>query len=390
MKHEEIVAADERPPGSRLSGNEQFASATMEQREPLLSEKANEPTPPPPRRLHSRRQRIIAVLLAVAVAIGVAGVAHRLLAAADDTYAAAVQPRQLAELNFQNPAPLAAILVKPGQRVRKGQVLARQQVGSLQALVAADKAALEADRARLTALQHPTLSEAQAKQLQLQLQRAQQEAQAAARSPNATRETLAAAQTAIEMAENAQAVARTGTTANQVEAAQAQLARDQTQLASDQRALAALTVIAPFDGIVASVRGTPGELVGVTRAAPPSATNVPTAPGFTLFPPPPQRQNTAGSATSYTPVVTVVGNSGWQVVAQVPEAAIARVRPGQRAKVHVHALSSAKLTATVEQVEGTPVNTGNTVSYDVTLTLDQSSVPRLLTGMTANVEISSS
>jgi multidrug resistance efflux pump len=192
------------------------------------------------------------------------------------------------------------------------------------------------------------------------------------------------------MAQNAQSVARTGITANQVEAAQAQLARDQTQLAADQQALAALSMVAPFDGVVASVRGTPGELVGVTRAVPQSTPNVPTAPGFSLFPPPPQRQNTAGSATSYTPVVTVVGNSGWQVVAQVPEAAIARMRPGQRAKVRVHALSSTKLTATVEQVEGTPVHTGNAVSYDVILTLDQSSVSRLLTGMTADVEISGS
>jgi multidrug resistance efflux pump len=109
-----------------------------------------------------------------------------------------------------------------------------------------------------------------------------------------------------------------------------------------------------------------------------------------LFPPPPQRQNTVGSATSYTPVVTLVGNSGWQVVAQVPEAAAARTRPGQRATVRVHALSDAKLRGTVAQVEGTPVYTGSSVSYDVVLTLDPSPVAPLLTGMTADVEISGS
>lgn len=286
----------------------------------------------------SRRRALVVAALAVAAAVAVALTINALDSAAK-SIPAVVEPTNQVNLNFQNSGPLAAIMVRPGQRVTKGQVVATQAAASEATAVANDQATLAADQAQLNQLEQ-----------------------------------------LLKVDYNAIA---------QVDVVRADLARDQAQLAVDkqrQSQTAAQTSLAsPVDGLVVAVSGTPGETVdsmGV-RIYRPQGTAVSGQSSLQLFPSAPSNTNT--HADPYAPVVTIDQWPRWQVTAQVPESQISSVHPGEHAVFSLAALRGSKLGCVVTQVVPNPLSVGGAVAYDVRLRLEQAAPQGVLPGMTGSV-----
>jgi len=286
----------------------------------------------------SRRRALVVATLVVAAVVAVP-LTIKALDSAAKSISAVVEPTNQVNLNFQNSGPLAAIMVRSGQRVTKGQVVATQAGTSEATAVANDQA------------------------------------------------TLAAAETELNQLEQLLKVDYNAIA--QVHVVRADISRDQAQLAVDkqrQSQMAAQTsLVSPVDGLVVAVSGTPGETVdsmGV-RIYRPQGTAVSGSPSLQLFPSAPNDTNS--HADPYAPVVTIDQWPRWQVTAQVPESQISSVHPGEHAVFSLAALKGSKLACEVTQIVPNPLSVGGSVAYDVRLRLEQGAPQGVLPGMTGSV-----
>ena len=162
-----------------------------------------------PGRLHvSRRQLALAVVIAaLAVVAGIYTVDAATVG--DQSYPAVVSTSKVYDLNFVNTGTVVAINVKPGQQVTAGQVLATQNLGSLDAQLHADQQVVAADQAAVQQDSAPQLTTAQNEQNGLQVQQEQTALANAQAALTATTQTGAANVTAAQGAvTSAQAVAQ--------------------------------------------------------------------------------------------------------------------------------------------------------------------------------------
>ena len=122
------------------------------------------------------------------------------------SFPAVVTTSKVYDLNFTNNGMVSAVLVKVGDRVKPGQVLATQDDSSLQTQLAADEATVKADREVLVQAGSPDLTAAQLEQDNLQVQQAQtalNNAEVAVQSAEASgKANVGAAQTAITSAQS--------------------------------------------------------------------------------------------------------------------------------------------------------------------------------------------
>ncbi len=126
-----------------------------------------------PSRLHiTRRQIAFALVLAVGAAIAAIYTVST-VTAGQEAYAATVTTSKVYDLNFASPGEVTALLVKVGQRVKAGQVIARQDASTMQSQVAADQAVVIADQHAVTQAQAPDVTPAQRQEDTLQVQQAQ-------------------------------------------------------------------------------------------------------------------------------------------------------------------------------------------------------------------------
>lgn len=282
-------------------------------------------TSSPAGRVHNRRRIAAALLVLLVVIVAATLVGRGVVENSRNTDSGVMQPAAAAELSFPTAGPLDALLVRPGQRVTKGQALARQASGQLPSLIAADAAAVKYERQHQAAINlEPVLS-------------AQDKTEHSA----------------------------------QVVAAAAQTARDQAQLLQVTQQLASLTLTSPITGVVADVNGNVGELVGGTASAPALSSEASSASSFSLFPPAPQQHATSTRA-GYQPVVTVMDDSSWNVVTEVPETAITHIRAGTAAKLTIGALES-HLTGRVTAIGATPQTMSGKVYYAVEIAVEHPS-----------------
>ncbi|MEV6012557.1 biotin/lipoyl-binding protein [Streptomyces sp. NPDC051976] len=107
----------------------------------------------------SMRQLVVAVALLCA-AVAIARYTLVEVMAGPASFVGIARPRQSVNLDFAQTGRVAQVLVKPGDRVRKGQPLATQDQGLAKAVLADAQAALAADQVTLKALRSPTLSPA--------------------------------------------------------------------------------------------------------------------------------------------------------------------------------------------------------------------------------------
>ena len=135
----------------------------------------------------TRTQASISVLLAVGTSV-LAGVAAFGAAAVSQTqYAGVVTAASVTPLNFQSSGYVENVVVRPGQLVAQGQILATQdtvqaraQLAAAQAsltndqsIEAADQAAVTADQSRVSSELSPQVQSAQSQEDQLQVTKAQ-------------------------------------------------------------------------------------------------------------------------------------------------------------------------------------------------------------------------
>lgn len=162
-----------------------------------------------PGRLHiTRRQMAFALALAVLAVLATIFTVNSVTAGAQ-SFPAVVTTSKVYDLNFTNNGMVSAVLVKVGDRVKPGQVLATQQDASLQTQLAADQATVNADREVLIQAGSPALTSAQLEQDDLQVQQAQtalSNASEALQSAEASgKANVTAAQTAVTSAQSQEA-----------------------------------------------------------------------------------------------------------------------------------------------------------------------------------------
>lgn len=217
--------------------------------------------------------------------------------------------------------------------VHKGEVIARLDTSSLQALVDQARATLnrsqsDADRAKV-----------QLADAKLQFERAQ-----------ALRDKQIIAQTDFDDAQVAVSTADA-----QWKAAQAMVVQAQASLNQAQVNLGFATITSPIDGIVINRAVDVGQTVAASMSSP------------TLF-------TIANDLTHL------------QVNADVDESDIGHVRPAQVARFTVDAYPNETFTGSVSQVRLQPITVQNVVTYDVIIDVQNRDL-KLKPGMTANLKV---
>ena len=105
------------------------------------------------RRFAGSAQRLGGILLAAASVVGAALYVPSILAADSRSFTGVVSSSGIASLNFAASGRVGSIRVHLGQAVRQGELLATETGAARTAVVRADRAAITADKANLAALQ---------------------------------------------------------------------------------------------------------------------------------------------------------------------------------------------------------------------------------------------
>src|SRR5262245_10146671 len=219
------------------------------------------------------------------------------------------------------------------QIVRKDQVIARLDPSILSVQIESQKANVvraEADLERLKV----TLADAQQKY---------ERAQAMFKKELVPRTELEAADLAVKNAEA------------QIKSSEAALVQSKASLNQAQVNLGYTVIKSPIDGIVISRSVDPGQTVAASMNAP------------TLY-------------------VIAADLSKMQVIANIDEAEIGQMRPGQHVTFRVDAYPTDVFTGTVEQVRLQPTVVQNVVVYSTVISVPNQQL-KLKPGMTANVVI---
>ncbi|HEY6539469.1 MAG TPA: efflux RND transporter periplasmic adaptor subunit [Ktedonobacteraceae bacterium] len=214
-----------------------------------------------------------------------------------------LQARAEYDMNFSTSGQIAAIDVHVGQTVKAGQTLATLNAPNLQ--IAVQEAQIAVDNAQNTY-------------------------NTAVDNGDST--------TTIDVDSNA-------------------LQNAQLQLQAAQNDLAAATLKAPGNAVVASINGIVGQ--------------------------------DAGSGSSTTPFMVLLDTSGFTITASVNEADVANVQVNQPARFTVTAYAGQTFRATVSSISLVGTTTSGVVSYPVTLTvtMDTIGTAHLYPGMTATITI---
>jgi HlyD family secretion protein len=171
----------------------------------------------------------------------------------------------------------------------------------------------------------------------------------------ATTAEIAAAEAQLAQAEASLADMVNGPTTEQIAAAEAELAQARIELENAESALEETTIRAPFDGLVSDVFFVEGE-----RAS--------------------------------GPVVSLLSAGNMEVVLEVDEADVAKLRVGQAANISFEAFPDSSLTAKITAIApkasgGSGSTQGSAlVVYEVHLALEESALP-LRSGMTADADL---
>jgi HlyD family secretion protein len=144
----------------------------------------------------------------------------------------------------------------------------------------------------------------------------------------------------------------TGATEGQIAAAEARVEQAQVSLELAELSLEKATLFAPFDGIVAAVNVTAGEM----------------------------------ASAGPLPAITLLDASRFRMTVGVDEIDVGQLAVGQVAQVTLDALPDVQITGSVERIAPAATIEGGVVYYDVTIELDPTDVP-IRADMTANATI---
>jgi hypothetical protein len=288
------------------------------------------------RRFVGSPQRLGGILLAAASVVGAALYVPSILAAHGRSFTGVVSSSGIASLNFAASGRVGSVRVHLGQAVRHGELLATETGAARTADVRADRVAITADKANLVALQAD------------------------------------------------------GSAATSITAAQAQLARDRARRAADRMKLVATQIVAPRSGTVVAIFGQPGETVspaGLRSSAAHAQASPGQQPRFSLLPSGLlARLRAAGMAP---PVIALRTGGGWQVRLLIPQTDTSTVKVGGNVTISVPAAQVTGIKGTITELSPRPVASSGSASYEAVVRVLGRTRITPLSGMTANVELSS-
>lgn len=287
-------------------------------------------------------------------------------------------------------ANLAAAQSKLGQTeaTTNGAVAAAQsQVQTAQSLLNADQATAAANLPSCVTANPPASCATDQRQVQVDqgnLTTAQSSYTQAVVNEQAqvgaAQATVTQANSAVSAAQAALAAGSAPASASEVSTTQALIQQDQAAIAADRTSVAAAVLLAPFDGVVAAINGTVGEVAtdqGVRL--PQSATGVsqPSSGGIQIFPQGPQ----SGTAASPT-LASLISLQSLQtkLVVQVPETSISTIRVGQSAMASLPAVPGRSIPAVVTKIEPTPVTQSGQTYFLVDLEAKSQDIADMLKG----------
>ncbi len=187
-----------------------------------------------------------------------------------------------------------------------------------------------------------------------------------------TAEDIEQARSSVWAAEQALKLGQQPYSKQDIDSARAQVAAQQALVDLAQANLDAATLTAPSAGVVTALNGAVGQWLagGSTSGAAASAAS---------------GANTS-STNSATTFISLTDLSNLQIQAQVNEADVGRLQPGQPVTFTVDAFPGQSFKGTVAAVQPLGSATQNVVSYPVLISIEPTEA-RLLPGMTANVTI---
>lgn len=214
-------------------------------------------------------------------------------------------PSDVDDLTFSSSGVITSVLVKEGQKVKKGQKLATINSAALAATVAQDKAQVANDEARV--------------------------------SDDETNDVSAAQLTADEAA----------------------LAAAKNQLASDEKALAGATLTSPIAGVVASANYTVGQSVsGGSGSGGSGGSGGGSNSG--------QGGSNSSSSSSSPSGIEVISTNSWVVNATVDATSVDLINAGDQAQLTVSG-ATGTIYGTISSVAVLSSSSGGTASYPVTI-----------------------
>lgn len=183
---------------------------------------------------------------------------------------------------------------------------------------------------------------------------------------------LAQAQSAVDLAAAQLTQAQNPYTKQDLDGARAEVAAQQAQVDLAQANLDATTLKAPSAGVITAINGAVGQWLvgGSTSGAAASAAS--------------GANNSSSNGT--TTFISLTDLSNLQVQAQVNEADVGRLQPGQPVTFTVDAFPGQTFKGSVAVVQPLGSTTQNVVSYPVLISIEQSQA-KLLPGMTASVTV---
>ncbi|SEG41494.1 membrane fusion protein, macrolide-specific efflux system [Actinacidiphila yanglinensis] len=274
-----------------------------------------------------------------------------------------------AGLNFTTGGTLTKVDVKPGDKVKKGQVLAEVDPTSANETLQQDQASLTAAQANLTKVEE-------------------------GETPASTGNDSGSGSGSSGSRDSAASPTPTPTPTvdpAQLASAQAQLTQAQNAVDAAQRAVDGCVLKAAVSGTVASVDGAKGDTVSGSSGSGSGSSGGSTGSSSTT--------SSSSSSSSSTPTgfVVLTNPSGMQVKADFSEADALKIKAGQTATVTLNAESGTVLDAKVLSISSLPVSSssgsgsgsgssGSAVQYAATLTIT-SDTSNLRTGLSASIQV---
>jgi len=162
---------------------------------------------------------------------------------------------------------------------------------------------------------------------------------------------LTSAKTVLISAEGALTLAQAGSTPQAIAAQQAQVQQTQAGVANAEANLAGALIIAPISGVITQLDAKVGQLA---------------SPG--------------------TPLVSIIGNSGFEVDAGVSETDVGKLAVGNTVTMTLDAFPSETFGGTVFYIAPAQTNTQGVISYQIKIAFSKTD-RRLKSGLTANIDI---
>jgi HlyD family secretion protein len=287
-----------------------------------------------------------------------------------------IQPEKSINVSPKSSGRLKSLLVKEGEIVRTGQILAYMdesntlgQITQADGQLASAQASLEllraGNRAQDIAQAQANLTNAQATLEQSEIvfrqnQRLFKEGAIASRDLDASRTTSEANRAKVTQASEALSLQQAGSRPEEIDRAEAQVVAAAGSLQSVQSQLEDTIIRAPFDGVV------------VRKYADPGAFVTPTTSG------------SAVSSATASSILALASNN--QVVANVAEANIAQIKIGQEVTLQVDAYPNQKFRGRVVSISPQAIVTQNVTSFEVKAEITSKDKQILRSGMNASLE----